>query len=137
MNMNGLEPKWLRLVPEGWVFENVFFHWTSCKYSANTSVFASPTTTSPAAFCNLIGRIHEKAGKLEAAPFCDLIRKKWVMLVKIEKWIYIIFCWHKTSGTDITEFGWRNISFLLDKRKMSKVNFFDILKSEKNMTRQE
>ena len=70
-------------------------------------------------------------GNLAKARFCYFIRKKRVMLVKIEKWIYIIFCWHKTSGTDITEFGWRNISFLLDKRKMSKVNFFDILNQKK------
>ena len=51
-------------------------------------------------------------------------------MIWFRKRIYYIFCWHKTSGTDITDLGWRNnfffFSLFLIMKKVIKLTFFQL-----------
>ena len=50
-------------------------------------------------------------------------------MIWFRKGIYYIFCWHKTSGTDITDLGWRNNFFfflLLTMKKVRKLTSFQL-----------
>ena len=50
-------------------------------------------------------------------------------MIWFRKRIYYIFCWHKTSGTDITDLGWRNnffFSLFLIMKKVIKLTSFQL-----------